>query len=70
MNIYKQLNAQMDFKQIANFTDIGWQKMAKRGADVSARDLIFHVMRRGVVLNKVLGKSCSVRSVNYSGWFK
>ena len=35
VSIYKQLNAKMDFKQITYFTDINWQKMAKRGADVS-----------------------------------
>ena len=41
VSIYKQLNANMDFKQISYFTDINWQKMAKRGADVSARDIMF-----------------------------
>ena len=41
VSIYKQLNAKMDFKQITYFTDINWQKMAKRGADVSARDIMF-----------------------------
>ena len=41
VSIYKQLNANMEFKQISYFTDINWQKMAKRGANVSARDIMF-----------------------------
>ena len=41
VSIYKQLNAKMDFKQITYFTYINWQKMAKRGADVSERDIMF-----------------------------
>ena len=42
VGIYKQLNAKMDFKQITYFTDINLQKkMAKRGTDVSARDIMF-----------------------------
>ena len=41
VSIYNQLNAKMDFKQISYFTDIIWQKMAKRGADVSVRDEMF-----------------------------
>ena len=41
VSIYKQLNAKMDFKQITYFTDINWQKMAKRDAEVSARDIMF-----------------------------
>ena len=41
VSIYKQLNAKRDIKQITNFTDINWQKMAKRGADVSAIDIMF-----------------------------
>ena len=39
--IYKQLDAKRDIKQINYFTDINWQKNAKRGADVSARDIMF-----------------------------
>ena len=41
MSIYKQINAKRDIKQINYFSDINWQKMAKRGADVSARDIMF-----------------------------
>ena len=37
VSIPKQLNAKMDFKPITYFTDINWQKTAKRGAHVSAR---------------------------------
>ena len=40
-SLYTRLNAKMDFQQITYFTDINWQKMAKRGADVSARDIMF-----------------------------
>ena len=41
VSIYKQLNAKRDLKQINYFSDINWQKMAERGADVSARDIMF-----------------------------
>ena len=41
VNSYKQLNAKRDIKQINYFSDINWQKMAERGADVSARDIMF-----------------------------
>ena len=47
MSIYKQLDAKMNIKQINYFTDINWQKMAKRGADVSARDIMF---ARGILM--------------------
>ena len=39
VSIYKQLDAKRDIKQINYFADINWQKMAKRGADVFARDV-------------------------------
>ena len=41
VSIYKQLNAKMEIKHITYFTDINWQKMDTRGADVSARDIMF-----------------------------
>jgi hypothetical protein len=31
----------MDMKQINYFSDINWLKMAERGADVSAREIMF-----------------------------
>ena len=41
LSIYKQLDAKRDIKQINYLTDIHWQKMAKMGADLSARDIMF-----------------------------
>ena len=48
MGIYKQLNAKRDLKQINYFSDINWQQMAERGADVSARDIMFALKRNEV----------------------
>ena len=45
VSIYKQLNAKMGFKQITYFTDNNCKKMAKRGADVSARDIMFALIQ-------------------------
>ena len=44
VSIYKQLDAKRDIKQINYFADINWRKMAKRVADVSARDIMFAKM--------------------------
>ena len=41
MSIYKQLNAMRDLKQINYFSDINWQQLAERGADVCARVIMF-----------------------------
>jgi hypothetical protein len=45
VSMYKQLNAKRDLKQINYLSDINWQKMAERGADVSARDIMFAHMK-------------------------
>ena len=44
MNSYKQINAKRDIKQINYFSDINWQKLAERGKDVSARDIMFALL--------------------------
>ena len=60
VSIYKQLNAKLDFKHIIYFTYINWQKMAKMGADVSTRDIVFAQKQREKDRNRRRKKWCHV----------
>ena len=55
VSIYKQLNAKMDIKHITYFTDINWQKMAKRDAGAFVRYIMFAMMLHHK--NQCLGRS-------------
>ena len=41
MDIYMQVDATRDIKPMNYLININWQNMAKRGAGVSARDILF-----------------------------
>ena len=41
VSLYRQLDAKRDVEQINYFADKNWHKMAKRGADVSAKGIMF-----------------------------